>query len=417
MEEAHTSSQDPQANPASRSPDVQAEAKHKRKSNFSHEENEILVAEVTKYQHQLFVNSKLPHGKKEAIWKQIVMKINSVAQAKRTVLDCKKRWHDCKHRTKEKLAANRKAALGTGGGSPADQEVLDELEEQVAQVIPEEIVIGISGQDSAARETAEHTTVDAASTAQELDDNNVLDDMDDNPPTIDTDTLEVQRATIRSPTPPPQCDNIVVDAEVETQPPPPPVPSSTNMMNEWQNTQREFQRNAVTVQRELLSEVHVALPSIAAILPSILQSINPDLANIATDEATSTQTPGLSQSLENISNIMSERHVQMPPQNANRDIAQHLKDIVIRMRDMQQRQDLFLSAMTAFHADLMTVIKNQQMMMNEQRANFNSMEHVYPQTSSATAGGSSSRICPAPTQQSEDSEEDFTIKRQRKSGQ
>ncbi|KAJ1153348.1 hypothetical protein NDU88_006109, partial [Pleurodeles waltl] len=63
--------------------------------------------------HQLFVTSKLPISRREAIWQQIVDKINSVADVRRTVIECKKRWHDCKCRTKEKMARNRKAALQT----------------------------------------------------------------------------------------------------------------------------------------------------------------------------------------------------------------------------------------------------------------------------------------------------------------
>ncbi|KAJ1153314.1 hypothetical protein NDU88_006075 [Pleurodeles waltl] len=47
------------------------------------------------------------------------------------------------------MARNRKAALQTGGGSPAPQEALDHMEEMVAAVISEEIVTGIQGQDRA----------------------------------------------------------------------------------------------------------------------------------------------------------------------------------------------------------------------------------------------------------------------------
>ncbi|KAJ1099004.1 hypothetical protein NDU88_004108 [Pleurodeles waltl] len=74
------------------------------------------------------------------------MQINSVAEVRKTVIECKKRLHDCKRRTKEKMARNRKAALQTGGGSPAHQEALDQMEEMVAAIIPEEIVTGIQGQ-------------------------------------------------------------------------------------------------------------------------------------------------------------------------------------------------------------------------------------------------------------------------------
>ncbi|KAJ1161987.1 hypothetical protein NDU88_002467 [Pleurodeles waltl] len=135
---------------------TQGRDKNKRKCRFSAEEHEILVREVTEHQHQLFITSKLPIGRREAIWQQIVDKINSVAEVRRTVTECKKRWHDCKRRTKEKMARNRKAALQTGGGSPAPQEALDKMEEMVAAVIPEEIITGIAGQYSADYQETTH---------------------------------------------------------------------------------------------------------------------------------------------------------------------------------------------------------------------------------------------------------------------
>ncbi|KAJ1202738.1 hypothetical protein NDU88_006535 [Pleurodeles waltl] len=92
---------------------TQEREKKKRKCRFSAQEHEILVKECGRS------------------------------------TECKKRWHDCKCRTKEKMARNRKAALQTGGGSPAPQEALDLMEEMVAAIIPEEIVTGIQGQDSA----------------------------------------------------------------------------------------------------------------------------------------------------------------------------------------------------------------------------------------------------------------------------
>ncbi|KAJ1115409.1 hypothetical protein NDU88_003633 [Pleurodeles waltl] len=122
---------------------TQDREKNKRKCCFSAEGQEIQVKEVMEHQHQLFVTSKLPISRREAIWQQIVDKINSVAEVRRTVIECKKHWHDCKRRTKEKMARKKKAALQTGGGSPAPQETLDHMEEMVAAVIPEEIVTGI----------------------------------------------------------------------------------------------------------------------------------------------------------------------------------------------------------------------------------------------------------------------------------
>ncbi|KAJ1124880.1 hypothetical protein NDU88_003327 [Pleurodeles waltl] len=58
------------------------------------------------------------------------------------------------------MARNRKAALQTGGGSLAHQEALDHMEEMVAAVIPEEIVTGIQGQDSAHYQDTTHMQAD-----------------------------------------------------------------------------------------------------------------------------------------------------------------------------------------------------------------------------------------------------------------
>ncbi|KAJ1152854.1 hypothetical protein NDU88_005628 [Pleurodeles waltl] len=63
------------------------------------------------------------------------------------------------------MTRNRKAALQTGGGSPAHQEALDHIEEMVAAVIPEEIVTGIQGQDSADYQETTHMQEDDGSPA------------------------------------------------------------------------------------------------------------------------------------------------------------------------------------------------------------------------------------------------------------
>ncbi|KAJ1185805.1 hypothetical protein NDU88_002592 [Pleurodeles waltl] len=67
------------------------EREKKKKCCFIAEEQEILVKEVTEHQHQLFVTSKLPISRRQAIWQQIVDKIDSVAEVRRTVIECKKR--------------------------------------------------------------------------------------------------------------------------------------------------------------------------------------------------------------------------------------------------------------------------------------------------------------------------------------
>ncbi|KAJ1152526.1 hypothetical protein NDU88_005301 [Pleurodeles waltl] len=176
---------------------TQDKEKKKRKCCFSAEEQEILVKEVTEHQHQLFVTSKLPISRREAIWQQFVDKINSMAEVRRIVIECKKRWHDCKHRTKEKMARNRKAALHTGGGSPAPKEALDHMEEMVAASSLRRSSQGFK--DRRAQTTRrQHTCRDDGSPA-DMPVMDFTDDMDDELTNISHQTLQDVLETLQSP--------------------------------------------------------------------------------------------------------------------------------------------------------------------------------------------------------------------------
>ncbi|KAJ1159827.1 hypothetical protein NDU88_000332 [Pleurodeles waltl] len=177
---------------------TQEREKKKRRCRFSAEEHEILVKEVTEHQHQLFVTSKLPIGRREAIWQQIVDKKNSVVEVRKTVTECKKHWHDCKRKTKEKMARNRKAALQTEGGSPAPQETMDQKEEMMAAVIPEEIITVIQRQDSANYQGTTQMQEDDGSPV-EMPVLDFLDDMDDELTNISQQTLQDVLGTLQTP--------------------------------------------------------------------------------------------------------------------------------------------------------------------------------------------------------------------------
>ncbi|KAJ1157786.1 hypothetical protein NDU88_010485 [Pleurodeles waltl] len=241
-----TSQEDPHKN--------QDTYKKKRKCHFSDEEQEILVKEVTEHQHQLFVTSKLPISRREAIWQQIVDKINSVAEVRRTVIEYKKRWHDCKRRTKEKMARNRKAALQTGGGSPAHQEALDHMEEMVAAVIPEEIVTGIQGQDSADYQETTHMQEEDGSPV-DMPVPDYPDDMDDELINIPQETIQKVLETLQ--TPPSVTRRSTEQAAIAEDPPTTPIvrPASSNTAEDSDDTGTSFERTVVGVQRELAKEV------------------------------------------------------------------------------------------------------------------------------------------------------------------
>ncbi|KAJ1207930.1 hypothetical protein NDU88_003320 [Pleurodeles waltl] len=199
---------------------------------------------------------------REAIRQQIVDKINRVAEVHRTVIECKKRGHDCKCRTKEKMASNRKAALQTGGGSPAHQEPLDHMEEMVAAIIPEENVTGIEGQDSADYQETTHMQEDDGSPA-DMPVQDYSDDMDDELTNINHQTLQDVLATLQIP--PSGTRRSTEQAAITEDPPTTPTvrPASSNTAEDSDDTGTSFERTVVGVQQELAKEVGVGMQTMA----------------------------------------------------------------------------------------------------------------------------------------------------------
>ncbi|KAJ1153867.1 hypothetical protein NDU88_006625 [Pleurodeles waltl] len=118
------------------------------------------------------------------------------------------------------MARNRKAALQTGGGSPAPQEAMDHMEEMVAAVIPEEIITGIQGQDSSDYQETTQMQEDEGSPG----DIPVLefpDDIDDKLTNISQQTLQDVLGTLQ--TPPPVTGRSTEVAVITEDPPTTPV--------------------------------------------------------------------------------------------------------------------------------------------------------------------------------------------------
>ncbi|KAJ1175861.1 hypothetical protein NDU88_001146 [Pleurodeles waltl] len=199
---------------------------------------------------------------------QIVDKINSVAEVRRTVIECKKRWHDCKRRTKEKMARNRKGALQTGVWSPAHQEALDHMEEMVTAVIPEEIVTGIQRQDSADYNETMHMQDEDGSPA-DMPVPEYPDYMDDELTNIPQETIQEVLGTLQ--TPPSVTRRSTEQVAITEDPPTTPIvsPASSNTAEDSDDTGTSFERTVAGVQRELAKEVWVGMQTMAASLDGV----------------------------------------------------------------------------------------------------------------------------------------------------
>ncbi|XP_069077471.1 myb-related transcription factor, partner of profilin-like [Pleurodeles waltl] len=332
--------------------------------------------------HQLFVTSKLPISRREAIWQQIVDKINSVAEVRRTVIECKKRWHDCKRRTKEKMHRmdrnrNRKAALQTGGWSPAHQEALVEM---VAAVIPEEIVTGIQGQDSADYQETTHMQEEDGSPA-EMPVPDFPDDIDDEPINIPQETIQKVLETLQ--TSPSVTRRSTEQAAIAEEPPTTPIvrPASSNTAEDSDDTGTSFERTGVGVQRELAKEVRVGMQNMAA----SLEGVRSCMMSFADQAAAMQALTSILQELQKTQKEISTAVIQLT-QHLQQQSCQRVHECNIE----PLRADL-----AAYHRDVAAILKNQQALLA-------AVLPLRPSQGAATgmsdSTSSNTEVCVAPSQ-------------------
>ncbi|XP_056403203.1 nuclear apoptosis-inducing factor 1-like [Hyla sarda] len=99
-----------------------------KKKNYTDPEMEVLVDEIIANYRTLFPakSDKCPMVVRSAAWNNIMMKVNSVGVAKRTVPELKKKWSDMKKKVKAKMAAISRYARQTGGGPSCPEKLSEE---------------------------------------------------------------------------------------------------------------------------------------------------------------------------------------------------------------------------------------------------------------------------------------------------
>ncbi|XP_069058083.1 uncharacterized protein [Pleurodeles waltl] len=142
------------------------------------------------------------------------------------------------------------------------------MEEMVAAVIPEEIVTGIQGQDSADYRETTHMQDDDGSPA-DMPVQFYPDDMDDELTNISLQTLQDVLGTLQ--TPPSVTRRSTEQAAITEDPPTTQIvrPASSNTAEDSDDTGTSFERTVVGVQRELAKEVRVGMQTMAASLEGV----------------------------------------------------------------------------------------------------------------------------------------------------
>nr|XP_055049588.1 nuclear apoptosis-inducing factor 1-like [Misgurnus anguillicaudatus] len=155
-----------------------------RREKFSAQELDVLVEECSNYS-KMLQNRNVQTARKKDIWNCIAKKVNAIGGKSRSADEIKKRWHDLRRRTKEKVAFNKAAVKKTGGG-PIEEMPLTPLEELVQMSLTGEQVTGVDGIDSLEPIIQESSSQGTISSAVSL----------------DADISTASRVTVY-----PQCDN------------------------------------------------------------------------------------------------------------------------------------------------------------------------------------------------------------------
>ncbi len=125
-----------------------AESDRKRKVKFTDRELQVLIEEMQRYLYRL--NSRnLREAEKSRIWECLYQSVSALGVCKSSPPECKRRWHDLKRRTKEKISFNQNQASASGREPPQEQPLTD-FEEIVQQTLQLEQVVGLEGIDTGA---------------------------------------------------------------------------------------------------------------------------------------------------------------------------------------------------------------------------------------------------------------------------
>ncbi|KAJ1151328.1 hypothetical protein NDU88_004111 [Pleurodeles waltl] len=277
------------------------------------------------------------------------------------------------------MARNRKAALQTGGGSPAHQEPLDHMEEMVAAIIPE-IVTGIQGQDSADYQETTYMQEEDGSPA-DMPVPEYPDDMDDELINITKETIQEVLGTLH--TPPSVTRRSTEQAAITEDPPTTPIvrPASSNTAEDSDDTGTSFERTVVGVQRELAKEVRVGMQTMAASLEGVRLCMMSSADQAAAMQALTSILQGLQQTVKEFT-------------TAVRELPQHLAPQTFPCMH-KCNHDPLRADLAAYNRDVAAILKNQQILL---AAVLPLIPSQVAATGMSDSTSSKTEVCVAPSQ-------------------
>ncbi|XP_038633652.1 uncharacterized protein LOC119953436 isoform X2 [Scyliorhinus canicula] len=116
-----------------------------RKARFSSRDLCVLVDAVMERREEIFGRGGDPPDtqRRRDAWRYVTGRVNAVSGTRRTWEEVRKKVHDLKKSTKEKLAYNRRSWQAAGGGGPPDVKTLTEFENDMIVVFGKESLEGL----------------------------------------------------------------------------------------------------------------------------------------------------------------------------------------------------------------------------------------------------------------------------------
>ncbi|KAL1516153.1 hypothetical protein ABEB36_000072 [Hypothenemus hampei] len=119
--------------------------KRSRGSNFTKEEELLLLSEVQKFQNiiECKMSDKVNLSEKNEAWRKIEIGFNAKNGSHRSLEQIKIKYDNIKCKARKVVASNKKYITGTGGG-PAKNNELDPVIESVLEIINKKTVVGLA---------------------------------------------------------------------------------------------------------------------------------------------------------------------------------------------------------------------------------------------------------------------------------
>ncbi|XP_078506894.1 uncharacterized protein LOC144767238 [Lissotriton helveticus] len=153
------------------------------------------------------------------------------------------------------------------------------------------------------------------------------DDGGESVPSVDTDVIQDLLESIQTPSPRTRRQTSTVGSPLAQHGSTPTPPPTTSLPHHSPNTLNSFEQRVVDVQGQLAQEVRKGIESMAGTLEGVLRCLTSNSGSAETGSSNDAPPRTLFHAMNDISEVMQQRHRQMPNTSASLEVANRLREI------------------------------------------------------------------------------------------